>query len=234
MKKGILFFSVNLFFTFLISVTSCSYSAQIDYQELLENAPGITISNSKSTLVVCPENPKSALIFYPGGFVNYEAYLPLLVEFAKQDIKCFLIEMPADLAILYPNAASRYFQTNPEIKNWYIGGHSLGGAMAATYISSNQEKCKGLVLLAAYSTNDISKSSLKVLSIYGSNDGVLNKENYNKYISNLPSNYEEHIIQGGNHGQFASYGFQKGDNQAEISSQEQWSETATYVGKFCD
>lgn len=234
MKKQILFLSVNLFLIFSISVTSCSYSAQIDYQELLENAPGITISNSQSTLVISPENPKSALIFYPGGFVNYEAYLPLLIEFAKQNVKCFLVEMPADLAILYPNAASRYFQMNPEIENWYLGGHSLGGAMATTYISSNQEKCKGLVLLAAYSTNDISQSNLKVLSIYGSNDGVLNKENYNKYISNLPSNYEEHIIQGGNHGQFASYGFQKGDNQAEISSQEQWSQTATYVGNFCD
>ena len=229
------YFSLFLVLFCLISIyfSSCSYSAQINYEELLANAPGVNIQNDGSTLVVSSDDAENAIIFYPGGFVNYEAYLPLMVEIAKKNIKCFLVQMPSDLAIFYINAADRYFVNYPEVKNWYIGGHSLGGAMAAKYISENSSKCKGLILLAAYSTEDLTGSGLKVLSLYGSNDGVLNKENYNKYLSNLPSDATEHIIQGGNHSQFASYGFQKGDGTAEISAQEQWQEAASYIEELC-
>ena len=80
--------------------------------------------------------------------------------------------MPFDLAVLDANAADGLQDYFPEIKHWYMAGHSLGGAMAATYISKHNANFDGLILLAAYSTADLSQTPLKVISIYGSNDQV--------------------------------------------------------------
>ncbi len=147
-----------------------------------------------------------------------------MIKFTKNGITCIIVKMPSDFSILNMNSAYRVQKRYSNIENWYIGGHSLGGAMAASYVASHQDEFSGLVLLAAYSTSDISNSNLKVLSVYGSNDGVLNMEKYQKYLSNLPprgNGFTELVIQGGNHGQFADYGDQKGDGQATISRQLQ-------------
>ena len=223
-------------FSFSSLFFSCSsYTSDFDFEalkaECTEN--GITLSNDNPYIVLMPKNTSSGLIFYPGGLVSYESYLPLMVKFAKKGIACFLVQMPSDFAILDSYAAYRVQQRYTEINKWYIGGHSLGGAMAASYASSHAKDFTGLVLLAAYSTNDLSSSSLKVLSIYGSLDGVLNRSKYNTYKSNLPSDYTEVIIEGGNHGQFGNYGFQSGDNAATITSDSQQTQTATALATFC-
>lgn len=230
-------FLSKLVLSFLIFflLISCSYQADFDLDECLSSAPGITLQNHNETIVINPASESdTAFIFYPGGAVDYSAYLPLLIRCAKNGVKCFLIQMPYDLAILNISAADKFFIDYPEIKNWYIGGHSLGGAMSAAYVAKHKENLKGLILLAAYSTEDLSEIGLKVLSVYGSRDGVLKKENYEKCKSNLPKNFEEHVIEGGNHCQFGTYGFQDGDNVATISSDEQQTIAANYIGDFCN
>lgn len=101
--------------------------------------------------------------------------------------------MPCNLAVLDMNAANGIQEEFPDIHNWYIGGHSLGGAMAASYVAKHTSEYKGLVLLGAYSTKDISSSGLKVLSVYGSEDKVLNKDKYESNKTNLPQDYKEFI-----------------------------------------
>ena len=44
-----------------------------------------------------------------------------------------------------------------------------------------------------------------------------------------PSDYTETVIAGGNHAQFGSYGFQKGDGIASIPAEEQWEEAAELI-----
>ena len=105
--------------------------------------------------------------------MEHTAYAPLMKELAEKDILCVLVKMPFHLAVFDINAADGIREQFPEIKSWYIGGHSLGGSMAASYVSKHTEDFEGLVLLAAYSTEDLSDSGLKVLSVYGSEDGVL-------------------------------------------------------------
>ena len=105
--------------------------------------------------------------------------------------------------------------------------------MAANYASKNSEKIEGLILLAAYSTVDISSDNIRVLSIYGSKDEVLNKESYRKNKSNLPADFTEIVIQGGNHAGFGCYGPQKGDGEAEITSKQQQTDTAQAIAEFC-
>ena len=117
----------------------------------------------------------------------------------------------------------------PEVERWYIGGHSLGGAMAATYLSEHTEDFDGLILLGAYSTADLSESGLSVLSVYGSEDQVMNLEKYELNKVNLPENFTEIILEGGCHACFGMYGAQAGDGVPTLKDEEQILSTAQAI-----
>ncbi len=172
-------------------------------------------------LVFKPQNVNYGLIFYPGGKVDERAYIPLMREISSHGVLCVLVKVPFRLAVFDVNAAKGIPESFPEISEWYIGGHSLGGSMAASYLKKNPDSFKGLLLLGSYSTASLSDSGLRVLSVYGSLDGVMNREKYEKNLSNMPKNFSEFIIDGGNHAYFGAYGEQKGDGTASISQKEQ-------------
>ena len=192
--------------------------------------------NSTSTVIVKEEpsatlfqpnqKTETGLIFYPGGKVEYQAYAPLMQDLAEKGIYCVLVKMPLNLAVFDINAAESYIQTTKDISNWYIGGHSLGGAMAAKYADQHPHDLKGLLLLGAYSTQDLSDTNLSCLAIYGSHDHIMNRNHWHKYRHDLPENTIIKIIKGGNHSQFGSYGLQKNDGKATISPVKQQHETA--------
>ncbi len=211
-------------------------------------AADYTSSQDGDTLVFLPEGPDgtvldgsgsddAGLIFYPGGKVEYTAYAPLMEKLAEQGVLCVLVEMPGNLAVLDVNAADGYREEFPEIERWYMGGHSLGGSMAASYAAKHAGDLEGLLLLASYSTADLNGTGLDVLSVYGSEDGVLNLSKYDEYRQNLPEGQSgdadgtaggttEVVIEGGNHAGFGDYGPQEGDGEASISGEEQWVQTA--------
>jgi pimeloyl-ACP methyl ester carboxylesterase len=112
--------------------------------------------------------------------------------------------------------------------DWYVGGHSLGGVMAADFAAKQAAELRGLVLLASYPTGDLAPS-LRVLSISGSEDGVLNREKLEAGTRYLPEDAVLQVSPGGNHAQFGSYGPQKGDGEPRISPAEQWAETAAII-----
>ena len=170
---------------------------------------------------------KDALIFYPGGKVEETAYAPLLAELARQGMDVCLVKMPMHLAVLGPYRADQVMEEYL-YEHWYIGGHSLGGAVAAIYASEHAEELDGLILLAAYSTHPWDEKTA-VLLTYGSEDQVLDKEKYEECLENLPEGAKETVIQGGNHAQFGSYGEQKGDGRATISPEEQIRETVQAI-----
>ena len=179
-----------------------------------------------------PEEPTAGLIFYPGGKVEHTAYAPLLHACAENGILCALVRMPGNLAVLDANAADGLQEAYPEIITWYIAGHSLGGAMAATYAAAHPEDFDGLILLAAYSTKDLTGTALRVLSVYGSADSVMNRESYEKNRSNLPADTTEVVLDGGCHAQFGSYGPQYGDGVPTISGEEQVRQTTEAITAF--
>jgi len=131
--------------------------------------------------------------------------------------------MPLNLAVLNPGAAHDVIAAYPQIQRWAVGGHSLGGAMAANFAKNNPEAVQGLVLWAAYpaSSDDLSASSLSVLSIYGTLDGLATGEKINASRALLPEDTTYVPIEGGNHAQFGWYGEQSGDNTAAITRQVQ-------------
>ena len=181
------------------------------------------------TMVFKSENAVKGFIFYPGGKVEHTAYQPLMAACAQQGILCVLMEMPFNLAVLDINAADGIQEHYPEIEEWYIGGHSLGGSMAAAYLADHMDDYNGLILLGSYSTADLSESGLDVLSVYGSEDKVMNRDKYEENKSNLPDDFTEVIIEGGCHAYFGMYGMQEGDGEPGISNEEQILLTAEYI-----
>jgi dienelactone hydrolase len=173
------------------------------------------------TIVMEPEDAASGLIFYPGGKVEYRAYVPLMQACAENGILCVLVEMPFNLAVLDVNAAEGIQEKYPEIEKWYIGGHSLGGSMAAAYLADHAEDYEGLILLGSYAAADLSAADLAVLSVFGSEDQIMNREKYEKYKSNLPGNFTEVVIDGGCHAYFGMYGAQDGDGTPAVTNGEQ-------------
>ena len=177
----------------------------------------ITYTDDLITFMPTSDEVTTGIILYPGAKVEFTAYAPLMESLAEENIACFIVHMPGNLAMFDMDAAAAVKEANPNITSWYIAGHSLGGAMASAYISEHASEYDGLILLASYSTKDLTDSGLKVLSIYGSNDQVLSKESYEENRSNLPADTVEYVIPGGNHAMFGDYGPQDGDGEAQIT-----------------
>ena len=184
------------------------------------------------TIVLEPEGATKGFIFYPGGKVEYTAYVPLMQACAAEGILCVLVEMPFNLAVFDMNAADGIQKEYPEIENWYIGGHSLGGSMAASYLEKNAADYEGLILLGSYSTADLSATDLAVLSVFGSEDKVMNHEKYADNKTNLPDDFTEIVIDGGCHAYFGMYGAQEGDGTPTITNEEQIYKTADEIAKL--
>ena len=167
------------------------------------------------------------LIFYPGAKVEDKAYAPLLREIAEKAMDVCLVRMPFHLAVFGIDKAAEVMEqyNYPEV---YVGGHSLGGAMAASYAADNPKDLEGVILFAAYPTKDI-PDELSEISIYGSEDGVLNSEKYEEGKELAPPEFSELVIEGGNHAGFGSYGEQEGDNEARITAQEQQEQAAEFI-----
>lgn len=158
------------------------------------------------------QDRNTALIFYPGGKVEATAYSPLLTQLSQHGITCVLMKMPFNLAVFDMNAADQVYKHFPKIQKWYMGGHSLGGAMASSYADKHSDTIEGLILLGAYSAG--TDSPVPTLAIYGSEDQVLNR-------AKLVNNNNKYELAGGNHAYFGNYGEQKGDGTATITREEQ-------------
>lgn len=214
----------------LVIYVNIYYSANAYAKEELKSSAIVEVYHENDYYVFEPKTYDTGIIFYPGGKVDALAYAPLLKGLANEGILCILCEMPFRLAVLNPNAADG-IQEKFEVDHWYMAGHSLGGSMAATYIVKHSDEFTGLILLAAYSTEDLSNTDLKVLSIYGEYDGVLNKKKYEKNLSKLPSTYNEFVIRGGCHAYFGSYGAQTNDGNPTITNEEQIEQTISFILK---
>lgn len=237
-KKKLLISLISVFVVVTVVVAFCGVYVSDYYRAETEAFANVSAYknvtrkiNEDGNVVYEPDNPIAGLIFYPGGKVEYTAYEPLMASCAEKGILCVLVEMPFNLAVFDVKAADGIQEKYPEIENWYIGGHSLGGSMAAAYLGENEDDFEGLVLLGSYSTEDLSDTDLKVLSVYGSEDKVLNREKYDENKTNLPDDFTEIVIEGGCHAYFGMYGNQEGDGTPTITAREQIEITAEKIAE---
>jgi dienelactone hydrolase len=172
------------------------------------------------------QDPETGLVLYPGGRVDPRSYAPAARAIAAEGYLVVVVPMPLNLAVLGADKASEVIAAYPEVHYWAVGGHSLGGAMAARFAYSHPSLVDGLVLWAAYpdASNDLSSSELAVTSIYGTLDGLATEGKIAASRPLLPANTRWVAVEGGNHAQFGWYGPQARDNPAAISREEQQQE----------
>lgn len=181
--------------------------------------------STKDWIVFQPviSNKNIGFIIYPGGRVDYRSYAPMAHRIAAEGYLVVIVRMPLNLAVLGANKANDVIKSYSQIRSWVIGGHSLGGTMAAQFAYENPSKIKGLVLWAAYpaSGTNLSEYNLLVTTIHGTNDGLVSSIQIENSLKQLPTSTTRIEINGGNHAQFGWYGDQGGDNVATITREEQ-------------
>jgi hypothetical protein len=185
----------------------------------LEDSDGVSVRATSLVVRMDPDDPKSTgLVFYPGAKVDPRAYAHILRPIAEAGYPVVIIKLPFNLAVLSPNAADAVVGDDDDVDRWVVGGHSLGGAMAATYASKEHDELVGLLLYAAYPASDMSsRTGLDITSIYGTEDGLATVADIEDSKANLPPDTRFVPIDGGIHAYFGDYGAQSGDGTSTIT-----------------
>lgn len=182
----------------------------------------VTVEESMSSIRFLPAEPKgTGLIFYPGAKVDPRAYSRLLRPLAEAGYTVVVVKFPYNLAVFGINAADDWNGERDDVDRWIVGGHSLGGAMAASYAIDTRGELAGLLLWAAYPAPGISGTEgfdgLDVTSIYGTEDQLATVADIEGSRSQLPADTTFVAVEGGIHAFFGDYGSQSGDGTATIS-----------------
>jgi dienelactone hydrolase len=208
----------------LLFLQACSAAAILPLPPLPN---GVTQRDTGSVWEISPSGtPQVGLIFYPGGLVSPDAYVPLLAPLAEKGVKVFVTKPFLNLAVFDAEAALGIAKKEPQLK-WFLAGHSLGGAMAVKAAKKEPSLFAGLALLGAYADkNDvITDANFPVLSISASLDGLSTPTKIEAAKGYLPANTRYWVIEGGNHAQFGNYGPQQGDGKASIDAANQQQQT---------
>jgi hypothetical protein len=185
---------------------------QSDEQVTVITDPWLTFSPKQ-------RSPDTGFIFYPGGRVDPRGYATLMKAITTDGYLAVVPEMPINMAVFNPNIADEIIEAHPQIDKWVIGGHSVGGTMAAQYTDKYPENIDGLAIWASYPANrtDISDLEIPVISIYGSLELRVNDENVEKRKYLLPFDTVYIRIEGGDHHQFGSYEIHPDEHLATTS-----------------
>lgn len=194
----------------------------------LVSSAALPVAQGDGYLAFGDPNAATGIVLYPGAKVEYSAYAPLMRFVAEHGYLAVAVEMPFNFAFFDIDAADRVRAAYPQVDTWWIGGHSLGGSMAAQYAADHADDVaiEGLVLLGAYTASDLSDADLGAVTVYGSNDLILDRDKLAEGATKLPEGAKTVVIEGGNHAGFGDYGPQKGDGEATLPPDDQQKQTA--------
>lgn len=220
--------------TFMVYASDYYHADANATQESLVSMAALPMQQGDDYLAFGDPMAKTGIVLYPGAKVEYSAYAPLMRDLAQRGYLAVVVEMPFNFAFLNINAADGIRAAFPQVESWWVGGHSLGGSMAAQYAAAhaNDPALQGIVLLAAYSASDLSDTDLGAIIVYGEHDQVLNRDKLQENASLLPQGALTVQLPGGNHAGFGAYGPQEGDGQATIAPKEQQEQTAELVDSY--
>ena len=178
--------------------------------------------------------PIAGFVFYPGGLVDADAYAPLMRRLADGGVLAVIVPMPLELAVFGIGRAGAVIEAVPQVGTWVIGGHSLGGAMAAEFVKGDPTAFDGIAFLASFpaEATDLSALPIRAVSTYGTENGLTQPEGFEASMVRLPPGSELVVIDGGNHAGFGHYGPQTGDGTATIDREEQQRQTAATLLAF--
>jgi hypothetical protein len=206
----------------------------------LASTPTVTFEDADGRLEWRPADGDyhTGLVIYPGAKVPPAAYGPTAQAIAADGYLVVITPMPLNLAVLGIDAAEAAIAAHPEVSSWAVGGHSLGGAMAAQYVASHPGSADGLVLWAAYAATDLSDRPIRASTIYGTLDAGAERMTGPEARAALPADASFVPIEGGNHEQMGWYTGQPDDPPATISRSEQQRQlveaTVALLGSLAD
>ena len=189
----------------------------------MDSTESVTVVDERPITFTPSDAASTGIIIYPGAFVEPHSYTPAAHALADDGAFVAIVPMPLSLAILGSNRADGVIEDHPEITDWVIAGHSLGGVMAARYTANHPGAIDGLALWASYPEDGVDLSSWngETTSIFGTLDGLTSVEDIEDSRVRLPSSTAFVAIEGGNHAYFGWYGDQRGDNPATITREDQ-------------
>ena len=221
-------FVIALTMGFLIYSASY-YRADMTALAALNSDDLVSVSETDYGWFFDGPSQENVLVFYPGAKVEETAYAPILHHLAENNLDVCLVSMPRRFAFLGINKADSVLKSY-DYAHCFMGGHSLGGAMASEYASTHGDMIDGVILLAAYASAELDDDMLELV-IYGTEDRVLSRNKIEEGKETATNHYIELCIEGGNHAQFGNYGDQSGDGTALITAEEQQSETIRTIVK---
>lgn len=187
------------------------------------------------------KKPTTGLIILPGGNCDPKAYAPAAHAIATRGYLTVIVPMPNCVAM--PSGLKRsgkIIEDFDEIENWVVGGHSVGGTAACIY-AKNYDNIDGVVIWASLPPGGLEDTDIKVLTVYGSNDGRCGPEAVLANAALLPSDTIFKEIEGGNHTQFGYFDpapdpYFTDDNAATITLEMQQTiivqETVDFLNMF--
>ena len=201
--------------------------------------PGaLVVTDNPTTIELAPTAgpaPTTGLVFTPGARVDSRAYADLLRPVAEAGYLVVILKSPYGIAFAQPGQFAGPITDHPGITTWAVGGHSLGGVVAAGYAGDHADTVTGLLLYASYPNTDLSgDTDLQVESISGSNDGLTTSADIARTKDLLPSDTEFTVINGGVHAFFGDYGEQPGDGQSTVSREQATAEIVAATTAFLE
>lgn len=190
----------------------------------------IHVEDAEQGIVLTPADGDSevGLVFIPGAKVDPWAYAPILQSLAEDGVTVVITRPWLNLAFFDLRGLDAFTSAAPDIDDWAIGGHSLGGVRACQLAAD----AEALVLFGSYCSNDVSETDLSVLSISGSEDGLSTPDKIDAARDLLPADAEMVEIEGASHASFGDYGPQAGDGEPALSSDEMHSEVSRILVPF--
>ena len=184
----------------------------------------VNVAEYPTQIVLTPSGSLSttAVFFQPGARVDARAYAAILRPLAEAGHIVVIPKQPIGIAFLATTAFESAQSAYPDVTSWVVGGHSLGGTVAAIDADDHDGDATspvvGLLLYASYPASDMSGTlTASVLSISGSEDGLATPAKIDAAKPDLPQATTYTVIQGAVHAFFGDYGPQPGDGTPTIS-----------------
>jgi hypothetical protein len=151
--------------------------------------------------------PKAGLILYIGANCDIRGYAPVLRDVAAAGYLVVIPSMPFDFAIFSPDKADDVLAAYPDIEQWVLAGHSMGGAMAGRYADLYPEKLAGLIFWDAYppGSNSLADSALPVWHIHRAKPDGAPSQKFVDMRELFPADSVWVPVPGGQHMYFGSF-----------------------------
>jgi hypothetical protein len=190
----------------------------------MRSADGVRVSDRLTWFEMTPTardddgqevRPTTGLVFVPGARVDPRAYAHVLRPLARAGYLVAVVKDPFGVAFVDPGHPGRVMRAHPEIAQWVVGGHSLGGVTAASFADEQatpgDAPVAGLVLWASYPAGRLERTDLTVTSISAELDGLSTPAKVDAAKPKLPPATTHVVVPGAVHSWFGDYGDQPGD-----------------------